>query len=474
MTSLILLQACPRYSRENAPWSDPEAIHETPAVRWLDMTQFHEAVCSSTDESIHEWSTDTAAAQGISWMTARTDASTAAPLVTRSRASTWGLIAGGSLISTGLAAYEIAPASVSPLIQDSLGVSASRTGLLVGVMFGTAVIASLPAGAVLDRTNSRRAVAVAVGALIGACVWGWIAGRAGDYDSLLASRALGGGAYVVVWNGAIDVVSRAVEPGTRATAVGVFTASGPVGFALGQSTSPLIANQVGWTASFLAFAGIALVGLALFWPTSRGLGESDSTAPSVQEFSAVLRNPAVWTVGLLGFLAYSLYLFVNSWGGSFLTEELGYSLAVSGALVAVFPAIGMISRASSGVLSDRVFGGRRRPLLVAAFAVASPLVVVFTQFDSLPALVASLLLAGFAVQIVMGLSYTYVREVVEPQVAATAVALQTSVGLAGAFLAPIAGGILIDMAGFRSAFLLAALFAACGAVVAWWAPEPGP
>ena len=405
-------------------------------------------------------------------MTTRTDTTAATPPVARSRATTWGLIAGASLISAGLAAYEIAPASVTPLIQDSLGVSASSAGLLVGIMFGAAVIASLPAGAVLDRTNSRRAVAVAVGVIVFVCVWGWLAGRAGNYYSLLASRAIGGAAYVVIWNGAIDVVSRAVETETRATAVGVFTASGPVGFALGQSTSPLIASRVGWTGSFLAFAGIALVGLALFWPTSRGLGKTESTAPSAQEFGAVLRNPAVWAVGLLGFLAYSLYLFVNSWGGSFLTDELGYSLAVSGALVAVFPAIGVISRASSGVLSDRVFGGLRRPILVAAFAIASPLVVVFTQFDSLPVVVASLLLAGFAVQIVLGLSYTYVREVVDSQVAATAVALQTSLGLAGAFLAPIAGGIIIDTAGYRSAFLLAAAFAGCGAVVAWWAPEP--
>ena len=120
----------------------------------------------------------------------------------RSPARTWGLVGGASLISAGLAAYEIVPASVTPLLRDSLGVGPTAAGLVVGVMFGTAVVTSLPAGAVLDRTNARTAVAVAVLALFLAGVWGWVAARRGEYWSLIASRAVGGVAFVVVWNAA--------------------------------------------------------------------------------------------------------------------------------------------------------------------------------------------------------------------------------------------------------------------------------
>lgn len=118
--------------------------------------------------------------------------------------SMWGLVAGASLISTGLAAYEIVPASVTPLIRDSLDIGPTIAGFLVGIMFGTAVVASLPAGSVLDRTDSRNAMALAVLTLFIAGTWGWIAGRRGDYRSVIASRALGGIAYVVVWNAGID------------------------------------------------------------------------------------------------------------------------------------------------------------------------------------------------------------------------------------------------------------------------------
>jgi len=391
----------------------------------------------------------------------------------RCRRSRWVLVAGASLVSVALGAYEISPASVAPLVRESMGIGPTAAGLVVSVMFGTAVVASLPIGAALDRTDSRRAVAVAVLALFVAGAWGWVAARRGAYASLLASRVLGGVAYVVVWNAGIDIVSEAVAESHRATAVGVFTASGPVGFALGQGAGPAVAARFGWPAIFLVFDGLALVGLVLFWPTSRGLGTVGAGAPpGLADFRSVLQDRGVWLVGTLGFLGYALYLFVNSWAPSYLTEEVGLSLALSGVLVALFPAVGVLSRVSGGLLSDRLFDGRRRPVVLVSFAVTAPLVVAFAALDSVAVLVVVLLGAGFAVQLTLGLSFAYVRELVTARVAATAVAFQTSVALAGAFLAPIAGGAVVETSGYPVAFLLAGTLAVAGVAVAWRAPEP--
>ena len=396
-----------------------------------------------------------------------------APATTRDARDRWSLVAGASLVSVALGAYEISPASVTPLVRASLDISAADAGLLVSVMFGTAVVASLPVGALLDRVDSRRAVAVAVLSLFVAGAWGWVAGERGDFGSLLASRVVGGVGYVVVWNAAIDIVSEAVAPERRATAVGVFTASGPVGFALGQSTGPVLAARFGWPVIFVAFNGLALVGLALFWPTSRGLGAvGGEEPPSLAEFGGVLRLPAVWLVGALGFLGYSLYLFVNSWAPSFLVDAHGLPLGTSGLIVALFPAVGILSRVSSGLLSDRLFDGRRRPVVFGSFLVTTPLVFGFAVADSVAVLVAVLLVAGFAIQLTLGLSFAYVRELVDSRVGATAVAFQTSVGLAGAFVAPIAGGALIGATGYGTAFAAAGALGLLGTALAWFAPEP--
>ncbi|WP_255148696.1 MFS transporter [Halorarius halobius] len=384
-----------------------------------------------------------------------------------------GVLVGASLMSVSLGAYELVPASVTPLIQDSLGVGQSAAGLVVGVMFGTAVVASLPVGVLLDRTDSRRTVAVGIGLLLVGGAWGWQAATDGAYWPLLASRVLGGIAYVVTWNAGIDIVGRSFSGPNQATAVSTFTASGPVGFALGQALGPVVAGVWGWPAVFPVFAVCSLPGLALFLATSRGLGRAAATpTPTWADLRGVVTDRRVLLVGALGFLGYALYLFVNSWAPSYLTQQLDLSLALGGALTALFPAVGVLSRVTGGLLSDRLFGGRRTPVVLGSFVVATPIVAGFTGLQRIPVIVAALLVSGFAIQLCLGLVFAYVRELVAPEVAATAVAFLTSVGLAGAFLAPIAAGALIELVGYPITFGLAGGLGLVGVVLALYAPEP--
>ena len=387
---------------------------------------------------------------------------------------TMGLIAGLFILSTAAAAYEIAPASIIPLVQTSLEVGSTEASWLVSVMYGVSVLASIPLGVLLDRTSVRRVVALAGVALLVAGAWGWAAASAGDYWSLVASRALGGLCYVVFWNAGANVVGQAGAPERRATAVGVFTASAPVGFVLGQFGSPLIATRYAWPTVLPAFAAIAALGVVVFLAATRGtrLGV-DTETPDPAAIRTLFTDRAVWTLAVLCFLAFALYLFFNSWLPSYLTESLGVSLAVGGLLTALFPAVGVVSRTAGGLLSDRLFGGRRRPVAVLAFAATLPAVVTFVLYTGAAAVVAALVLAGFTVQLAIGLLYSYVAELVAPAVRTTAVSLVSTVGLAGAFLGPIAGGAIIDAAGYRFAFLVAGIVTIVGIGLAWSAPEPG-
>jgi predicted MFS family arabinose efflux permease len=387
---------------------------------------------------------------------------------------TFGPVAALFVLSAAGGAYEIAPASVLPLIRASLQIGPAATGWLVSVMYATAVVASVPAGVVLERVPARRAVVGAGLALLVAGVGGWFAAVAGAYWWLVGSRVLGGVAYVIVWNAGASLAGQVVRPGLRATAVGVFTASAPVGFALGQFASPLVAGPFGWPAVLPAFGTLGMVGVAIFLLSTRGSAfEFESGSPDRTAFSALFRNRAMWTLSVLCFLAYSLYLFLNSWLPSYLTAELELSLALSGLLTALFPAVGVISRTSGGVFSDRLFGGRRRPVVLLSFGLATPVVAAFTVVDRLAVVVALVALAGFAVQLAMGLLFSYVTEVVEPEVRATAVSVLTSVGLFGAFLAPIAAGRVVDVAGYRPAFLLATVVSLVGVALAMRTPQVG-
>ncbi|MCO8265454.1 MFS transporter, partial [Haloferax sp. AB510] len=206
--------------------------------------------------------------------------------------------------------------------------------------------------------------------------------------------------------------------------------------------------------------------------TRRRVPGVDAPAPDRAALSELFASRAVWTVCALCFLAYSLYLFVNTWLPSFLASEFEISLAASGLLTALFPAIGAVARASSGVITDRVFGGRRRRVIVSSFAVATPAIVAFAFVSGLDAVVVGVVVVGFAIQLVIGLIFSYIAELVAPSVRTTAVSILTSVGLLGAFAAPIAGGAIIDYAGYPPAFFAAGGVAVVGVLLALRAPEP--
>jgi MFS family permease len=408
---------------------------------------------------------------------AATDASPSAPEPsadeTPARLRTAGLVAGLFTLSAAAAAYEISLASVTPLLRSTLGVGAAAAGFLVSVMYLTSVVASVPAGLTLDRVGPTPAVVAAAVALLVAGAWGYAAAVAGAYWWLVASRVLGGLSYVVLWNAGANLVGSAASADRRATAVGVFTASAPVGFVLGQFGGPHVAAAAGWPAVLPAFAALAGVGVVAFLLAGRGQEFAvDAAVPTRAAVVDLFTDRAVWTLCLLCFLAYVLYLFLNSWLPSYLTEQLGVDLALSGLVTALFPAVGIVSRTGSGALSDRLFDGRRRPVALLAFAVSIPGVVGLALTTRVSFVVGLVVVTGLGVQLAIGLLFSYVSEVVPVAVRTTALSLLTAVGLLGAFVAPVAAGAVIERLGYRPAFLLGGCVAAVGLVLAWYAPEP--
>lgn len=384
------------------------------------------------------------------------------------------IVAGLSLLSTAAAAYEIAPAGVLPLVRADLAVGPTAAGWLLSVIYATAVVTSVPLGVVLDRVPIRRALLAATAGLLVAGLWGWAAGTGGSYRSLLASRALGGLSYLVFWNAGADIVRTVVGPDRRATAVGLFTASAPVGFALGQFGSPLLARLGGWPIVFPAFSALSVVGITLFLAATAG-GEpsldSDGPGPTWAQFRRVLASRAVWHLSGVACFAFALYLFLNSWVPSYLTTELAVPLSFAGPLTALVPAVGVLARAASGAVSDGVFDGRRRPVIVASFAGTVPAVGGFPWATRLAVVLVLLVVSGFAIQLAIGLVFTMIAEVVREEVTATAVSVATTGGMLGAFASPIVAGELIATVGYRATFLVAFAVASGGLLLARLAPE---
>lgn len=373
-------------------------------------------------------------------------------------------------------AYLISPASVLSEIIRGLDLVPTSASVVVSVVFGVQILVSVPFGMWLDRIDHRWAIGAAGLGLLAAGLWGRHAALAGDYPSLVASRVLGGAAAVLVWNGGANVIGRAFPARSQATAIGIFTSGAPAGFALGQVTGPVVANEFGWATVFLAYGLAGLVPLSVFAAlTVRSpLTVSGGSAPQVGDFRRVLTNPGMWSVGAMGFAATSMYLVLNSWLPTYLTEVLAYPLVTGGLVVGVLPAVGILARSSSGLVSDRLFGGRRRPVLLASFVVATPLVAAIVLTDSAPVLVLVLAIAGFFVQLGPGIFVVQARETVEANVSATAISFVTSLTALGAFVGPVVAGYLIELTGaYVLAFGFAGAMGLFGLLLAWGMGDGG-
>lgn len=386
----------------------------------------------------------------------------------------WDVVVGLAVLIAAINAYYIVPAAVLPVISDRLAIGPTSASLLVSVMFGAQMLLGVPVGVLLDKVDNRRAIVAATLLVAVLYVWSWRAAIAGNFWMLLVSRGGAAVATAAIWTAGVNIIGRIFEPAQQATAVSVFSGGPAAGFALGLFTGPLVATEFGWTAIFAIYAIPAVVGCAIFWVTSLGRDVSggEIETASAGDFKRLLTAGSVWTVALIAFVGFSLYAFVTSWVPTFLTEARGISLARGGLLAAFFPAVGAVARAGSGAVSDTLFDHRRRPVVLMAFLVSAPAILLVVVADTIPVVFLALLLAGIFLQLGLGLAYPLAREIADSNVAATGVAFTTSMATFGGFVAPPVGGYLIEHSGYLAAFGAAVLVGFVGVVLAWFVPEP--
>lgn len=387
----------------------------------------------------------------------------------------WGLVLPLVALSALSNAYIIVPASVLPVVRRGLDIDATAAGWVVSAVFAAQIFTSVPAGVALDRFDSRVVLGLATAGLVVAGLWGTASAASGDYASLVASRLLGGTASIVVWNAGVTVIGTAFSAERRATAVGLFTAASPAGFALGHLTGPLVAS-VDWTATFAVYALLAVVPLVVFWfctaDNNSGAAETRTGGVTPGSLGRAFTAPSVRVLGPTAFAAMSVYVLLNSWTPTYLTEELGAPLAAGGLVVAVLPAVGILSRTGGGAVSDRLFDGRRRPVVALSFLVPVPLLAALASVETLGAALVVLVLAGLFVQLAIGVLFTAAGELVEPSIAGTAVATVTAAGAVGSFTAPLVAGALIDATGtFDAAFAYGGLVGVAGLGLAYVLPD---
>lgn len=333
--------------------------------------------------------------------------------------------------------------SLAPLIRADLGLTRQEAGSFIPAFYVGSVLTSFPAGWLADRAGVRSTLVAGQGLVAIGFALMMLAPSYGLLMTLVVLAGIGFGAVnptstkgVLVW----------FPARSRATVVGIKQAGFPLGGALGALLLPSLAGPLGWRGAIGVAAGVIALTAAL-----AGTGYRERAADSGDPVPArgastmltVLRSRPIWLVSLATFLFAAVQVTWISYVPLYASETLGLSTVVAGALLGQAQVAGTLGRVVFGVVSDRLFGGRRLIVLVLTGS-ATALFCLATAWltPRTPAVVLSLVALGFGLTGIgwNGVHHTLIAEIAGRDAAATAVGFCLAIASLGVILgAPLFG-----------------------------------
>ncbi len=377
------------------------------------------------------------------------------------RAAGWGAV-GVLILAHALGTLNFtAVLAMAPRVQAALGLSRAEVGLLSTAYNAGLLAGALPAGWVVDRYGVRAGL---VGAhLVMGLATALLAGFGHSLAVAAPCLALTGLGYAVVNPATVKGVLLWLPVRLRATAMGVKQTGVPVGGLLAAGTAAL-ASRVEWTTLLLAIAVATVAGAALCLRTPAD-GASEAVAGRamrLRDISAVVRNGNLTLVNAvgggfnMGQTSFTTYLTL------FLRDALHAGLPFAGACFGLAQAGSTAGRIAWGVVSDRLWAGRRKPAMVLLGVLAAAGLAGLGTLGPGGALGAAALAAalGLTVASYAGLLQAAAAEAVDPRLGGAAIGYNMVFTPLGGMLGPPLFGALVDRAGDYGPAWLAA-----GAVV---------
>ncbi|MDX9721775.1 MAG: MFS transporter [Myxococcota bacterium] len=257
--------------------------------------------------------------------------------------------------------------------------STTAMGLAGSAMLVVYAVGKSVNGFLADRSNIRRfmstglLMAALLNLLIGSgqLMWAFVLlwGLNGWFQSM------GSAPSVVALTHWFSVKERGVR-------YGVWSVSHSIGEGLTFALTATLVALWGWEAGFWLPGLLCLVvGLVLtrtlrdrpqaegFPPVSVFTGEPEGEAKASvgRAQLEVLKQPAIWVLGLASASLYVVRYGLNNWGVLFLQQSKGYSLSEAGLVLSAYPVAALFGSVSAGFVSAYLAGGRHgRPAMALA------------------------------------------------------------------------------------------------------------
>jgi MFS family permease len=332
-------------------------------------------------------------------------------------------------------------------IGDELNFSPAGLGLAVSAYFGASALASIPAGALVERYGPARISRLGIG-LAAASMLG-IAVAASSLWSLIAILALGAGANAMGQLASNTSLSRHVPGGRQGLSFGVKQAAIPVSTLLAGAAVPTVALTLGWRWAFVLVALLALAAVLLV--------PGEEVSPPKADKSEKRATGALVVVGLAATLAAGS---ANALG-TFLVDSAvarGIAPGAAGLSLTLGSAVCVTARVVGGWQADRRPG--RQVGVISGLLACGAVGLLLLAVPGPVALVFGVVLGfGFGWAWPGLMNFAVVR--LHPQAPAAATSITQTGVYAGGCIGPLGLGAVAGLAGYPAMWLTAA-----GAMVA--------
>jgi len=362
----------------------------------------------------------------------------------------WGILA---LIMAAQTMANVGPLgipSIAPLIREDLGLSMAQAGSFLSAYYIGAALMSLPAGWMADRWGVL-ATMVLGQVLISSGLFG-VAGS-GSFVLLTGIMICAGAGYGMLNPTTAKAAMAWFPRRQRATAVGLKQVGLPLGGAVGALIMPPLALWLGWRPAVALpaslIAGLGLLTWLLYRDPPRA-AEAVGVSIGPTRLGAVLANRDLWLVSGSTLVFAGMQTVWMSFLVLYLTEVLRLSLVEAGRYLVMAQVAGMAGRVIFGMLSDGLFEGRRRIVLVIAGvgSTVCSLAMAGTGPGTSAWMLAPLALAfGFFGIGWNGVQHTLMAELVGPRGAGTAVGLGLTISSLGVSVCPPLFGLAVQRLG---------------------------
>jgi MFS family permease len=347
-----------------------------------------------------------------------------------------------------LSVLSVAP--LSPFLLDALQLSRAQVGLLLPAVYLGGVLMSLPAGWLTDRLGVRVTLGgglLLIGVLVTAASW------MATLPALLGALVVAGFGFSVLNPSTGKAVVEWFPPRRRGLAMGIKQTGLTLGGLTGALALPPLAVVLGWRDALAAAGGVSIAAgvlvLAMYRRAAPPASSPPTAWPRLVELSVFMRRPGVIVVFLSGLALSTAQSSVLAYLALYAKETFAVSAVAAGQVLALAQLGGTAARLAWGAVSDRFFGGRRRPGVVASALLGASAYALFALGPGLPAaaIVPLAFVAGAGAFGWVGLYFALVAEIGGTRYAGLLTGVAVAFAWSGVLVGPPLFGVLLGFTG---------------------------